>query len=336
MRARLALLSIVLLLLPGAAGAQPIVAEPTARPGDLKVEFRAPPTTMIRYRIDVTQSRQKEGEPGPTVTATQVAEVSFRVLSTRNDGYRMAMNYEKVESRSPQMKAMGVSDEVADKIGKRFESTTLVYLCDLNGNPTSLENLGDLKEIMAKNIGTLRYYFKEAKLKPDAAAVTAKMVDGMEQAYNAMTQEQANRVLLEDIRPLFGTTGIDLPPDGEIHFDETEPWPLTGTLLKTRGKLKLERIDASQAVISLRTSYDRDSVHDGLATALKQRAAQNGGEVPERLASTIKGMENYDVQEVQTTTLRLSDGWADTMTIERQSIIGPERRFKRTVATRLP
>ena len=80
----------------------------------------------------------------------------------------------------------------------------------------------------------------------------------------------------------------------------------------------------------------RDSVREGLATALKQRADQSGGQVPERLASTIKSMENYDVQEFQTTTLRLADGWPDTMTVEHQSIIGPERRFKRTVATRLP
>lgn len=332
MRARLALLSIVLLLLPGAAAAQPIIAEPTSRPGDINVPFRATPTTMIRYRIDVTQSRQKQGEPGPTVTATQVAEVSFRVLSNRSDGYRMAMNYDKVESRSPQMKAMGISDEVADKIGKRFERTTLVYLCDANGNPTSLENLADLKEVMAKNIGTLRFYFKEAKLSQDAT----KLVDNMEQAYVNMTQEQANKALLEDIRPLFGTTGIDMPPDGEIQFNEEEPWAMTGTLLKTKGTLKLVRQDTTQAVIQLRTAYDRDSVREGLALASKQVAAQNGGTVPERLAAPIKAMENFDVQENQTTVLRLADGWADTMTMERVSVIGPERRMKRTVATRLP
>jgi hypothetical protein len=323
MRATLALLSIVLLLLPGAVAAEP---------GDLNVPFRAPTTTVFRYKIDVTQSRQKDGEPGPTVTATQTAQVSFRVLSARSDGYRMAMNYEKVESRSPQMKAMGISDEVADKIGKRFENTTLIYLCDQNGNPTSLENLADLKEVMAKNVGTLRYYFKEAKLGPEAT----RLVDGMEAAYNNMTQEQANQALLEDIRPLFGTTGIDLPAGGELRFDESEPWAMTGTLLKTNGVLKVVRVDTTQAVIELRTSYDRDSVREGLATAEKALAAQNGGTVPERLASTIKGMENYDQQEFQTTTLRLIDGWPDMMVLERTSIIGPERRFKRTVATRLP
>ncbi|MEN3975272.1 hypothetical protein [Emcibacter sp. SYSU 3D8] len=327
MRARLALLSIVLLLLPGVARAEP---------GDLNVPFSAPPTSIFRYRIDVTQSRQKDGDSGPTITATQVAEVSFRVLSTRSDGYRMAMSYDKVESRSPQMKAMGISDEVADKIGKRFERTTLVYLCDLNGNPTRLENLADVKEVMAKNIGTLRYYFKQARLPPQADATMGKMVDGMEQTYASMTPDQANHMLLDDIRPLFGTTGIDLPVGGAIVFEETEPWPMTGTLLKTRGTLRLVRQDASQAVIELRTAYDRDSVREGLATALQQRADQSGGQVPERLASTIKSMENYDVQEFQTTTLRLADGWPDTMTIEHQSIIGPERRFKRTVATRLP
>ena len=331
MRARLALLSIVLLLLPGAAAAQPIVAQPTTRPGDINIAFRAAPTTIVRYRIDVTQSRQKEGEPGPTVTATQVAEVSFRVLSTRSDGYRMAMNYETVESRSPQMKALGISDEVADKIGKRFERTTLVYLCDHNGNPTSLENLADLKEMMAKNTENLRYFFKQAKLPPQAIA----MVDNMEKTYATMTQEQANKALLEDIRPLFGTTGIDLPPDGEIQFSEDEPWAMTGTLLKTRGTLKLVRQDTAQAVIQLRTAYDRDSVREGLALASTQVAAQNGGTVPERLAAPIKAMENFDVQQNQTTILRLADGWADSMTMERVSVIGPERRMKRTVATRL-
>lgn len=324
MRARLALLSIVFLLLPGMAAADP---------GDLTVEFRAAPTSIVRYRIDVTQSRQKDGEPGPTVTATQTTEVSFRVLSNRSDGFRMAMNYDKVESRSPQMKAMGISDEVADKIGKRFERTTLVYLCDLNGNPTSLENLADLKAMMAKNTENLRFFFKEAKLPPQAL----QMVDNMDKAYAGMTQEQANRNLLEDVRPLFGTTGIALPTDGgAIQFEENEPWAMTGTLLKTRGTLKLVRQDAGQAVVELTTHYDRDSVREGLASAEKAVAAQNGGTVPERLASTIKGMENYDVQERQTTVLRLADGWPDTMTMERTSVIGPERRFKRTVATRLP
>ena len=332
MRVLLALLSIVLLL-PGLAAAQPIMSEPLGRPGDLNVPFRATPTTVIRYRIDVTQLRQKDGEPSPTVTATQVAEVSFRVLSTRDDGFRMAMSYDKVESRSPQMKAMGIDEQKADKIGKRFENTTLIYICDLNGNPTSLENLADLKEVMAKNTGTLRFYFKQAKLPPDAL----KLVDNMEAAYAGMTPEQANRALLEDIRPLFGTTGIDLPPDGgSISFDESEPWPMTGTLLKTRGSLKLIRQDASQAVIELSTRYDRDSVREGLDIAAKALAAQNGGVVPERLASTIKGMENYDLQELQTTTLRLADGWPDSMSMQRTSIIGPERRMKRTVATRLP
>ncbi|MGE0668477.1 MAG: hypothetical protein AB7O49_18120 [Sphingomonadales bacterium] len=332
MRALSALFSIILLLLPGAAAAQPIMAEPMGRPGDLNVPFRATPTTVVRYRIEVTQMRQKEGEPAPTVTATQVSEVSFRVLSNRDDGFRMAMSYDKVESRSPQMKAMGIDDEMADKIGKRFERTTLVYLCDLNGNPTSLENLADLKEVMAKNTGTLRFYFKQAKLSEGALA----LVDNMETAYATMTPQQANRVLLEDIRPLFGTTGIDLPPGGEIRFDETEPWPMTGTLLKTAGTLKLVRQDAARAVIELRTSYERASVLEGLEVARRQLAAQNGGALPERLASTIKGMENYDVQESQTTTLRLADGWPDAMTMEQVSVIGPERRIKRTSATRLP
>jgi hypothetical protein len=332
MRALLVLLSI-LLLPPGMAAAQPVMSQPLGRPGDLNVQFRATPTSVVRYRIDVTQSRQKDGEPNATVTATQVAEVSFRVLSNRDDGFRMAMSYDKVESRSPQMKAMGIDDDMADKIGKRFERTTLVYLCDLNGNPTSLENLADLKEIMAKNTGTLRYYFKQAKLPEDAM----KLIDNMEAAYAGMTQEQANRALLEDIRPLFGTTGIDLPPDGgSISFEESEPWPMTGTLLKTTGSLKLVRQDASQAVVELSTRYDRASVRDGLATAAKALAAQHGGAVPERLAGAMKGMENYDVQELQTTTLRLADGWPDSMSMQRTSIIGPERRMKRTVATRLP
>ena len=48
-----------------------------------------------------------------------------RVLATRDDGYRMAMNYEKVESRSPQMKAMGVSDLV---IGLTIVAAVLVSL----------------------------------------------------------------------------------------------------------------------------------------------------------------------------------------------------------------
>jgi predicted S18 family serine protease len=110
---------------------------------------------------------------------------------------------------------------------------------------------------------------------------------------------------------------------------------MTGTLLKTSGTLKLVRQDTAQAVIQLRTAYDRDSVREGLALASRQVAAQNGGTVPERLAAPIKAMENFDVQQNQTTILRLADGWADSMTMERVSVIGPERRMKRTVATRL-
>ena len=336
MRARLALLSIVLLLAPGVAPAQPIIAQPTAQPGDLKVDFRAAPGTMVRYRIDTVQSRQKDGEAGPTVTATQTAEVAFRVLSTRDDGYRMSMNYEKVESKSPQMKAMGIDDAVADKIGGRFSQLTVVYLSDLEGSPTQLENLADLKEVLLKNVATLKYAFKNATMPAEARQSTDKMLNAMEQLYGNLTPEQANQLMLEDIKPLFGTTGINLPRDAEIHFDEDRPWALTGTMLKTKGTLRLTRQDAAQAVVEMRTGYDRDSVRAGLALASKQLAAKYDGTVPENLARTLQSMENYDEAEIETTTLRLADGWPDSVVLDRQVITGPERRLKRTVATRLP
>ena len=120
-----------------------------------------------------------------------------------------------------------------------------------------------------------------------------------------MTPEQANQIMLEDIKPLFGTTGVDLPPGAEIHFDEDAPWALTGTMLKTKGRLWLARQNAGQVVVELRTGYERDSVHQGLAVATKQLAAKYNGTVPEALARTLQSMENYDVTETETTTLRL-------------------------------
>ncbi len=335
MRGKFGWLAVMLMLVSGTAAAQPIVSQPSMRPGDLKVDFRAPGGAIVRYRIEMTQSRQKDGA-APVVTATQNSEVTFRVLSTRSDGYRMSLSYDRVESRSPQMKALGIGDDIADKIGKRFERTTLVYLADMEGIPTQIENLADIKEIMTRNIGTMRYAFKDAAMPPEAAQATEKMIASMEQLYAGMTPEQANHILLEDVRPLFGLTGISLPPDAEIQFTQKLPWALTGTMLDKTGKLWLSRQDGTQAVVEIRTGFDRDSVKQGLAVATRQLEARNNGTLPEQLARTLRSMENYDVIETQTTALRLADGWPDQVTLDQQTVTGPERRIKRIAVTRLP
>jgi hypothetical protein len=234
------------------------------------------------------------------------------------------------------MEAMGMDPDLTDKVGARYERMSIVYLADIFGNPTSLENLEEVRDILLRNMETIRYGFKNSQMPDQGRQAADRMLGNLEQVYRTMNQAQASQMLFEEIKPLFGIGEVELPPDGEIHFEEDTPWALTGTMLKTRGRIKLVRMDASQAVVELHTGFDRDTVKASLAVAMKQMAEKYGGTVPPQLKTALDNLQNYDVTLSQTSTLRLADGWVDAMTMEQQTVTGPERRIKRVTATRLP
>jgi hypothetical protein len=328
MRAGLAagLMSIVVLLGAGAAAAQ--------QPDDVKVPLRGQPGTTVRYGLDRIEETQKDGA-APALAGRQRSVVMFRVLGVRSDGFRMEMTYETVENETPRSKALGLDEGLARAIGQVFEGATLVFTTDLAGNPIAIENLGDVKRVLDEAMQTVRSGFFNSSMGEAAWKATERQLMAIQTAYAGMTQEQADQTLLEDVRPLFGLGDIDLPRDGEIQFQDETPWAMTGTMLTARSRLRLARLDDRQAVVELHTAFDRDGVRRGLDIALRQMSAKAGGPLPGHVVQTVRALENYDVIETQTTVLRRADGWADSVTLERRTIAGPERRTRRLTATRL-